>query len=112
MKTVLIIDDEKELTDYLAKFIERMGFKVWTAQTGEEGLELYKANRADCVFLDVHLPAMDGITVLKKIKEVGPEANVYLVTGDEGAALKSAGATGYILKPLDIRNVVKILENL
>lgn len=116
MKTVLIIDDEKELTGHLATFLERKGFKVFTALTGEEGLELHKENRPDCVLLDLHLPQMDGMTVLKKIKEADPEANVYLFTGDSSPDLRqqgeSLGAKGCLLKPVNIKEVVKILEGL
>lgn len=116
MKTVLIIDDEKELIDYIGKFIEGKGFKVFTAGTGEEGLELYKENKPDCVFLDLHLPQMDGMTVLKKLKEMDLGAKVYLVTGDESPALRSTGeklgAKGYIVKPIIIKNLLKILETL
>ncbi len=67
MKSVLIIDDEQELIERLAIFLQRKGLKVWTANTGEEGLPLYEEQRPDCVFLDLHLPTMDGISVLKKI---------------------------------------------
>ena len=116
MKTILIIDDEKRLIEYLSTVIERKGFRVMTAHTGEEGLELYKENNPDCVLLDIHLPEMDGMTVLKKILEINPKANVYLCTGDDSLELRqkgeSLGAKGYLLKPLDMKIVVEILKGL
>lgn len=117
MKSVLIIDDEQELIERLAIFLQRKGLKVFTANTGEAGLELYKEHdEPDCVFLDLHLPTMDGISVLKKIKEINPEAIVYFVTGDENAVLQkegeSLGAKGYILKPINIKNILNIIDTL
>ena len=116
MKTILIIDDEKELVGYLSMFIEKKGFNVLSAATGEEGSKLYKQNRPDCVFLDLHLTEMDGMTVLKEIKEIDPKASVYLATGDDSPELRKKGEElgikGYLLKPLDIRAVIKILSSL
>ena len=116
MRTVLIVDDEKELTDYLSLFVKEKGFKVFTASTGEGGVELYEQNRPDCVFLDLHLPDMNGMAVLEKIKSIDPHANVYLSTGDDSPELrqrgKQLGIKGYLLKPLDIRVVIKILDDL
>ncbi|MFH1478258.1 MAG: response regulator [Candidatus Omnitrophota bacterium] len=116
MKAILIVDDEKELIGYLSMFIERKGFKALTASTGEKGIELYKENLPICVFLDLHLPKMDGITVLKKIKEINPDPCVYLVTGDDSPELRQKGEQlgikGYLLKPLDIRIIIKILDDL
>lgn len=116
IKTVLIIDDEKELTGYLAMFIEKQGFNVLTAATGEEGTALYKQNMPDCVFLDLHLPKMDGMAVLKEIKEINPNASVYLTTGDDSPELRKKGEylgmKGYLVKPLNVRALILILDGL
>lgn len=113
-KKVLVIDDETVVTGYLAKSIERIGHEVFTAYTGEQGLELYKQNKPACVFLDIHLPEMDGMTVLKKIKEFDIGACVYCITGDADDRLRvqsqSLGAKGHILKPLSMEDVTKILR--
>lgn len=81
MKTILIIDDEVYGRDHLGKIIERHGFKVLAARTGEDGIKIYKENRPDYVFVDILLPGIDGEDVFKYIKEINPDANILFTTG-------------------------------
>lgn len=115
-KTVLIVDDEQEMTESLARVIERRGVKVLTTASGEEALRLYKEDKPDCVFLDLHLSGMKGTEALEKLKEIDPQVKVYFITGDqifvERQPPESIGAIGYLLKPIDVEDVVKIVESL
>ncbi len=114
MKTVLIVDDEQEMTLFLSKLIERKGLKALTASTGEDALRLYKENKPDCVFLDLHLPGTKGTEVLKKLRESDPKLKAYFITGDQLFAEKnppeSIGASGYLLKPIDTDDIIKIIS--
>jgi DNA-binding response OmpR family regulator len=116
MKSVLIIDDEAYARDHLGKIIEKKGYKVFTAGTGEEGLGIYKANKPDCVFLDILLPGIDGDDVFGYLKEIDPAATVYFITAQDDiiSANKAVdmGAKGYLTKPIYIDEVMRLLDNL
>jgi len=115
VKSVLIIDDEAYARDHLGRIIEKKGYRVFTAGTGEEGLGIYKANRPDCVFLDILLPGIDGEDVLGYLKEFDPAANVYFITAQEDIIstkkAENMGARGYLSKPIFVDEVIKLLDS-
>jgi DNA-binding response OmpR family regulator len=114
MKTILLIDDEEAMVESLARFIRRRGHNVLVTTKGDDGLELYEKNKPDYVFLDMHLPEMDGVTVLNKMKEINSQAKIYFITGDGAKDLKneveSLGIEDFMLKPLDMDYVTRIIE--
>lgn len=116
MDTVLIVDDEDSLLEILARAIGRLGLGVFTAKTGLEAIELYKQNKPKCVLLDVKLPDIDGMEVFKKIKELDQQAKVYFISGSDNKDFKEVtrqmGASGYLVKPLILGDVIAIVENL
>ncbi|MFA6281793.1 MAG: response regulator [Candidatus Omnitrophota bacterium] len=117
MKTILIIDDEIEMLGFLKRIIERtMAVNVLTAQTPEEGIRLYRENKPDVVFLDLHLSDIKGTEVLKKIKEINPQVKAYFITGDEIFVNKnpaeSLGAIGYLVKPIIPQDLIAIAEGI
>ncbi|MBN1824585.1 MAG: response regulator [Endomicrobiales bacterium] len=116
MKTILVIDDEIFTRDHLGKVIEKRGFRVLTASTGEEGLKLYKENKPDFVFLDILLPGIDGEDVFRYIKEFDPEAKVFFITGCDNLftneKANELGAAGFLTKPIFIEDVIKLLNGL
>lgn len=116
MKRILIIDDEIYARDHLGKVIQRHGFDVLTAATGEEGVKSYRDHRPDFVFLDILLPGIDGEDVFKYIKEIDPQANVYFITGCDDLfsreQAESMGARGFLTKPLFVDDVVRLLGTL
>ena len=116
MKTILIVDDEQEMAQSLGRIIERKGEKALIASTGEEALKLYKENKPDCVFLDLHLSEVKGTEVLEKLKSIDAQVKAYFITGDqifvEKQPPESIGVMGYLLKPIDVEDVVKIIESL
>lgn len=117
-KTILLVDDEDETREMLAKVIERKGNKVFSAGCGQKAIELYKEHKPDCVFLDVKLPDIQGPEVLKKLKEIDPQAKVYFITGvsDEDYRLqekaKELGAEGYLGKPILIEDIFELIDKL
>jgi two-component system chemotaxis response regulator CheY len=112
---VLLIDDSKGVRQFLIPALENMGMKVLgEASNGPEGIDLYKQLMPDLVFLDLVMPLMPGIDVLKKIKEINSDAIVLILTSaaDRDSVLqsKAAGASGYLLKPFDIQKIKKTIR--
>ena len=104
---ILLIDDEQGFVDTMAKRLGKRGYEVGVAYSGEEGLGvLEKNNRVDVVVLDVKMPGMSGIDVLKVIKSEYPLVEVVMLTGH--ATVENAidgmknGAFDYMMKPCDM----------
>ncbi len=111
--SILIVDDEKLLLHSLKTALSRGGYQTLTAASGEEALESFRGNNPDIILLDVKLPDMDGMQVLKKIKAVDGNVPVIIMTafsGIKGAveAIK-LGAHDYIAKPFDIEELKFVL---
>ena len=106
MKTMLVVDDETEICDFLRSFFEDRDFTVRTATTGEAALKEMEKARPHVVLLDVHMPGMDGMNVLRSIKERFAGVKVIMVTALETREkIEEAmrlGADNYITKPLSL----------
>ena len=103
-KKILIVEDELSLLKVLELKFENEGFQVFTTTNGEDGLELALQNEPDIILLDIIMPKMDGITMLKKLRETsyGKGANVIILTNlsDSHAVEESmkAGVFDYLIK--------------
>ena len=110
MPRVLVVDDEPKIQAFLKEALSRKGLAVSGASTGEEAIELLAAEPADVVLLDVRLPGMTGLDVLKRVNELCPDAKVVMITGLESAEAqeeaKAYGAFGYVTKPFDFTDEV------
>jgi len=109
MSTVLIIEDEIELSNVLKAYLERAGYGVLMASRGDEGLSLWQSEQPDMVLLDLNLPGMDGIDIIHKIRQRN-DTPVIMVTArveevDRLLGLE-LGADDYITKPFSPREVV------
>ncbi|MFH1764308.1 MAG: response regulator [Gemmatimonadota bacterium] len=110
---VLIVDDEEELVSALAERLNLRGFAARGVTTGAEALSVLEGREFDVVLLDVKMPGLGGIEVIRRIKGLRPELEVILLTGhgsvksiEEGMAL---GAFDYLMKPVKIDSLVQIL---
>ncbi len=107
---ILIIDDEASLRQTFARILQRAGFEVTTAANGKEGLALADAHPFDLVYLDIRMPDMSGLEVLKTIHAKLPELPVILFTAqpDLHSAVEALrrGATDYLLKPLKPQTII------
>jgi DNA-binding response OmpR family regulator len=104
--TILIVDDEDAVQKLLAYPLEREGFRVLQARDGEEALERFRESRIDLVVLDVMLPKLDGLEVIKRLR-VESTVPVIMLTARDDELDKvlglELGADDYITKPFSIR---------
>ncbi len=102
---VLVVDDERDIRDGVERFLSRMGCRVQKAGSGEEGLELLKAEPPWVVLLDLKMPGMDGLEVLPLIKRDHPEVMVIVITGfatvETAIEAMKSGAYDFIPKPFN-----------
>ncbi len=110
---ILVVDDEGAIRYSISKTLQRVGYQVHTAASGEEALEMMQRQEYDVVLTDIRMPGLSGVDLLARIKEQAPDAVVILLTGY--ASLETAieslrlGAHDYLVKPSssqDIRNSV------
>lgn len=103
---VMVVDDEEKVRKYLSRLLEKRGFTVDTAADGEAALALLAERDFDVVLLDVLMPGLDGIAVLKEIKQRRPLTEVIILTGNAsvntGVAGMQHGASDYLLKPVNL----------
>jgi len=103
---VLVVDDEAQAVELLREFLSAKGYEVITAGDGAEALRKVKEERPHLILLDVQMPKMDGLEVLRRLREIDKEVSVIMVTGvNEEAIGRQAmelGAFDYIVKPLDL----------
>ncbi len=101
---ILIVDDEELIVRLLSVSLRSDGYQTVSAFNGDEGLEVFKAESPDIVVTDLKMPGMDGLELLKKIKEIDPEKEVIIVTGhgDIDSTIKALqlGASDFINKPV------------
>jgi DNA-binding response OmpR family regulator len=107
---ILLVDDEPAITDNLAPFLQRAGFSVTVAHTGEDALARVRAGSPDLVVLDVLLPGMDGRAVLRQVRHEKRPVPIILLTqvgesGERTMALEE-GADDYLNKPFDPHELV------
>jgi DNA-binding NtrC family response regulator len=112
--TILIVDDERTLARSIKLFLTDHGYDAEVAENGDKALELVDRLRPDLVFLDVSLPGMSGIEVLKRIKEYDRNMAVVIMTayGSIEGAVEAVklGAFDYIKKPVDLEELKLLAE--
>lgn len=106
MKKMLVVDDEEEICEFLKAFFEEKNFQVKTATSGEAAIQEVQKGLPQVVLLDIHMPGMGGMRVLKEIKLKFPQVKVIMVTALETREkIEEAmrlGADNYITKPLSL----------
>jgi len=115
-KKVLIIDDEKNIRLTLSQVIESTGAKTETAVNGEEGLEKMANEKFDIILLDIKMPGIDGMEVLRRIREMKSEARVVMITAhgtiDNAVEAMKLGAIDFIQKPFSPNEIRDIVEKI
>ncbi|MFH1573843.1 MAG: sigma-54 dependent transcriptional regulator, partial [Acidobacteriota bacterium] len=110
---VLIADDEPEIAQSLGCLLHRNGLTPLLARDGEEALQLVRAGDPDVLLVDIKMPDMDGLELMRKVRELNPDLPVILITGfaEVRGAVQAirAGAHDYLAKPFDHHEVVRVL---
>lgn len=113
---ILLVEDEKMLSDMIAKGLRNTGYAVDTAYDGEDALFQYEVNEYDLIILDLNLPKVDGLDVLRKIRETDSEIKILILSartkiGDRILGLDE-GANDYLIKPFDFGELAARIRGL
>lgn len=104
-KYILVVDDDPRILELTAMYLSRKGYRVAVVNSGQAALLHIKIEKPGVVLLDIMMPEMDGLEVLKRIKAINPDIPVCMVTAvwddEESKRCFEAGAYEYITKPVD-----------
>ncbi|NIO27731.1 MAG: response regulator [Candidatus Latescibacteria bacterium] len=112
---VLLVDDEAEFVKTLSERLQMRDMDSDLALNGEEALKIVSGEEPDVMVLDLKMPGIDGMEVLRRVRKAFPKVQVIILTGhgskkDEEQA-KQLGAYAYLQKPVDIDHLVKVMKN-
>ena len=114
-KEILIVDDVRSMRKMVASVLESAGYRVEEAGDGVEALERAKAHKFDLVVTDHNMPRMDGVTLVRSLRELPEYDDVALIvlSTEAGPELKArgreAGATGWMVKPFDPAKMLEVV---
>ncbi len=113
-KTILVVDDDPELTDGLRMVLERRGYRVITARDGQQGKQQVYNQRPDLMILDMMMPRMGGYPVLEHFKGKPDAPPIIMITANEGSRHKAyaeyLGVIDYIRKPFAMERLLESVE--
>lgn len=101
-ETILLVDDEAHLRQFLSELLTSYGYKIILAEDGQDALIKYRENheRVDLVLMDVMMPRKDGVTTYKEISEIDPNARILLMSGYSSVYLGNIDDLKFIQKPM------------
>lgn len=109
-RKILIVDDEPDFLAVMSARLEANDYEVTTAANGEEALNYVKNSKPDAVLLDILMPGIDGLEVLRKIRKMDDSLPVYIITAfstdERFKAANKLGASGFIVKTDDLAREV------
>ena len=115
MEAILVIEDDASLREVLCTVLQTSGFSVVSAESAEESLPIFATERIDCVLADFKLPGMNGIELLRKVRDTMPRVPYVLMTafGSVAVAVEAmkSGATDYISKPFEPSTLATMLRD-
>lgn len=116
--TILIVEDEETQRSLLSGLLQKEGYTVEEAGNGANAIDLFRTKTIDLVLLDFKLPDMDGLAILKGVKEINPEVEIIMITAygsiENAVNALKAGASEYLTKPIDLDDLlfkIKKIEN-
>ncbi len=111
MLRLLLVDDEIDVCDFMKKFFKERSFEVFVAYNGQEAMELVELKKPQIIILDIRMPVMDGMAVLKELHKANSDSKVIIVTAIEDPSRAEEamrfGAVDYITKPLLLEQLEK-----
>jgi len=113
-KTILVVDDDMELSDGLRAVLEKKGYRVFQARDGQLGKQLVYQHHPDLVILDMMMPRMGGYPVLEHFKGKADAPAIIMITANEGSRHKAyaeyLGVVDYIRKPFAMERLLEAVE--
>ncbi|MEA2099422.1 MAG: diguanylate cyclase [Campylobacterota bacterium] len=114
--TILYVEDEDDVREGYSRALNRISKELYTAPNGSIGLELYKKYNPDIVISDIRMPVMNGLEMVKEIKDINPDVNIIFTTAhSESSYLLEAielHVEGYLLKPVQKKSMITLIEKL
>lgn len=111
---VLLVDDEEDFLEALAERMQARGMEVSTTTSARDALKMTEQESYDAIVLDLMMPEMDGLEVLKTIKNKNPELQIILLTGhatvEKGIEAMKLGAMDFIEKPADLKDLMEKIK--
>ena len=117
-ETILIVDDQETVWDFLIEALQKLGYSVLLAENGLDAVEIYENNpgQIDLVLLDMIMPKQGGHTTFHKLKEIDPNVSVLLSSGfvsmEDVDDLLNSGAAGFLPKPHRIREMAAKIRSI
>lgn len=115
MTRILVVDDAAFMRTMLKRILEDEGFEVQEAPDGDVAVKKYKESKFDLVTMDIVMPNMDGVTAVKEIMKIDPDAKIIMITAlaHKTLVLRAlrAGARDFIVKPFDSAAVIEAVKN-
>jgi DNA-binding response OmpR family regulator len=112
-KPILIVDDEKNIRLTLSQVLETLGAEIDTAANGEEALMKLKGREFGLILLDIRMPGMDGIEILRRAREIRPDIRVIMITAygtiDSAVEAMKLGAVDFLQKPFDPEEIRELV---
>ena len=113
---ILIVDDERDFSDELSKFLKSLDYQVVNAYSGQEATEILQRDKPDVLISDLRLSGsgiLDGDSILESLKSISPDTVPIVVTGCTAERVRKRlaelGALRYLIKPIDLAEIEKIL---
>ena len=114
-RKILVVDDDKEICDILTEMLAEEGYQTFSALSGRLALDIVKKKKPELVLMDIKMPKMDGIEVLKRIKKIDKEVVVVMITGygslDTAKEAMRLGAYDYVTKPFDLDSIKVVIRD-
>ena len=112
---LVVIDDEQGILDVVGRFAQRAGYETATFSSGREAIAQLQSRRADLVLVNLRMPDVGGLDVLRAIRDTDPRCQAVLMTGyasvDTAVEAIKLGATDYLSKPLDFARLEQLLAS-
>lgn len=115
MTRVLVVDDAAFMRSMLRRILEDEGYEIQEAPDGDVAIKKYKESKYDLITMDIVMPNVDGVTAVKEIMRVDPDAKIIMITAlaHKTLVLRAlrAGAKDFIVKPFDSTAVIEAVKN-
>jgi DNA-binding NtrC family response regulator len=113
-RTVLLVDDQPDVLQWLERLFQREGWETMAARTGEAAVKILRERRPDVVLQDLQMPGLAGLDLLRSLRRVDPDVAVIIMTGhgdiSSAVGAMQLGAESFLPKPLDVRQLLELAD--